>query len=326
MPITTVSATAGVAKQGSRGTIAANPTFAHGLKGGAPITVEATQAPLDVTTAKRAAANVVRESVKPSSDIQTMAYLKSLGLYLLGALGTVSTTGSGPYVHTFATGDLPYLSIFAKNIGTQIEGIRDAKIDELTLKWETAKPVELTVKAMGTVFSYPASFTPGTDETGSESFLIPVGGTFQLDPIGSTLATARVVGGELTIKNTVATIDGSASISPADTQEGIQTHELKLTIVPDDLLAFRSVITGSTTGTSASASVPLGSVSLSFTENNGGTGSLAVTGSKVAFLTAFPEADPAGAPVEIELAGQAVVATGATSPLIYVLTNGQASY
>lgn len=326
MPISTVSAIVGAAKQTARGALAANPQFAHGVSGGAPISVEATQAPLEVTTGLRASANVARESVKSSSDVQAPAYLKSLGLYLLGALGTATTTGSGPYTHTFVTGDLPYLSFFAKNIGDEIEAIADAKIDELVLSWEGANAVQVSVKAMGTEFTYAAGFTPGVDETGSESFLIPVGGTFEYDPIGSTLVGARVVGGEVTVKNNVTQVDGSAAIVPMDTHEGRQEHEVKLTIVPDDLSDFRKVITGSGSGTAASESVPVGSVSLEFKENNGGTGSLIITGEKVAFLTTLPEADPAGGVVEIELVGTAVVADGGVSPLTFELTNGQASY
>lgn len=325
MPITTITAVAGVAKQTARGSLPANPAFAHGLMGGAPIVVEASQSPMEVTTGKRAQTTIIRESVKSSIDVQSPAYLKSLGLWLLGAMGTVTTTGSGPYNHQFATGDLPYLGVFVKGIGADIEAIRDVKIDELTLKWENAKPLELSVKGMGTVFSYPATFTPGTDETGSDSFLVPVGGQFGYDPIGSTIATARIIGGELTIKNSVATIDASGSVVSADVQEGLQEHTLKLTIVPDNLADFRKTITGSANGTTVSESVPFGSVSLEFKEN-AGNGSLSIDAQKVAFLTAFPEADPAGGVVEIELAGTAVIPAGDVSPVTYTLSNTQASY
>lgn len=326
MPLQTVTGLVGVAKQGARGTIAANPTFAHGVSGGAIITVEPTQSAVEVTSGKRARTNANREAVKNSSTIESPAYMKSLGLYLLGASGTVATTGAGPYVHTFATGDsLPYLSVFAKNIDTTIEAIRDCKVDELTLKWEGAKPLQLSVKMNGTVFSYPAGFTATTDETGSESFLVPVGGTFQYDPIGATLATARVISGELTIKNNTDMVMPSASIEAVDVIEGVQEHSLKLTIVPDDLADFRKTVTGAANGTAASTTVPTGSVSLLFKENSG-TGQLAVTGSKVAFLTAFPDVDPAGGPVEIELAGEAYMPTGGTSPLVYALTNAQVTY
>ena len=325
MPIQKITAVSGIAKQSARGTLAANPTFAHGVSGGQQISVEPSQSPLEVTSGKRAATNVIREGVKNGGSIESPAYLKSLGLYLLGAMGTDTVTGSGPYVHTFTTGDLPYLSVFSKGIGATIQAVRDCKVDELSLKWDGAKPVELSVKVQGTVFSYPATFNAATDESGSESFLVPVGGSFQIDTLGNTLVSARVTKGELTIKNNVSTIDPAASIESDDVFEGVQEHEVKLTIVPDDLAEFRKVITGSATGTSVSSTVPTGSLSLSFKEN-AGTGGLVVTGSKVAFLTQFPDADPKGGAVELELSGMAVIPVGGTSPLTYALTNAQASY
>lgn len=325
MPIQKITAVSGIAKQSAKGTLAANPTFAHGVSGGQQISVEPSQSPLEVTSGKRAATNVIREGVKNGGSIESPAYLKALGLYLLGALGTDTVTGAGPYVHTYATGDLPYMSLFSKGIDSTVQAIRDCKVDELKLSWDGAKPVELSVSFAGTVFSYPAAFTPGTDESGSESFLVPVGGTFELDTIGNTLASARVIKGELTIKNNVSTIDPAASIESDDVFEGIQEHELKLTIVPDNLAEFRKTVTGSATGTAVSATVPTGSVALTFKEN-AGTGSLTVTGSKVAFLTAFPDADPQGGAVELELSGIAVLPSGGTAPLVYALTNTQASY
>jgi hypothetical protein len=70
----------------------------------------------------------------------------------------------------------------------------------------------------------------------------------------------------------------------------------------------------------------MGSVSLTFRENNG-TGQLVVTGSKIAYMVAFPDADPKGGAVEIELVGMAVMPVGGTTaPLVYALTANVASY
>lgn len=326
MPLQTVSTLVGIAKQASKGTIAANPTFAHGITGGASVSVEPSQAPVEVTNSKRAATNMYRDAVMAGGTVQSLAYMKSVGLYLLGAMGTDTVTGTGPYTHTYSTGDLPYLSLFTKGLDSTIEGIRDCKVDELTLKWDGSKPVELSAKLNGTVFSYPATFTASTDETGSDAYLIPVGGTFQYDPIGSSMASAAVVAGEITIKNNVSPIDLSASVEAADVWEGVQEASFKLTIIPDSLADFRKVITGSAAGTSVTGTVPVGSVSLAFKENAGGTGTLTVTGSKVAFLTAFPEGNPKGGAVQIELAGTAVIPSGGAAPLTFALANAQASY
>lgn len=325
MPLQSISTLVGIAKQAAKGTIAANPTFSHGISGGNPITVDPKQSMLEVTVAKRAAYNVVRESVETGAAYDLPAYLKSIGLYLLGAIGTDTVTGTGPYVHTYSTGDLPYLSVFAKGVGSEIFGVRDCKVDEISLKWDNSKPLTVSVKFAGTVFSYPATFTATTDETGSESFLVPVGGTFQIDPIGSSVATAAVVGGEITIKNNLTAVDPSASIEADNQWEGVQEMSLKLTIIPDDLSLFRKTVTGAANGTGSASVVPTGSVSLTFKENNG-TGQLAVTGSKVAFLTAFPDIDPKGGPIKVDLAGEAVIPAGGAAPLTFALTNGQASY
>ena len=400
MPIQKITAVIGAAKQASAGTLTANATHAHGLMGGSPVQVEPQQSALEVTAGRRASYNVFREHVNNGADIQAPAYMRSLGLWLLGAMGTETVTGSNPYVHTYSTGDLPYLSVFSRGIGSTNQAIRDCKVDELSLKWDGSKPVELSVKAVGTVFSYPASIAPtavnisqiafsggvvtittssnhglsvgqsftvsgataagnngvftvasvttttvftasnasgvtqgtagGTisawaDETGSESFLVPVGGTFSLDSAGSTPVSARVISGELNIKNNISPIDPSSTIESADVWEGVQEHTLKLTIVPDDLAEFRKTVTGSAAGTSVAAVAPIGSVSLTFRENNG-SAQLVVTGSKVAFLTSFPDADPKGGAVELELAGIAVMPASGTAPLVYALTNAQNAY
>ena len=77
MPLQKITAIVGVAKQASAGTLAANPTFAHGLMGGSPVQVEPQQAALEVTAGKRATYNVVRDTVNNGADIQAPAYMKS---------------------------------------------------------------------------------------------------------------------------------------------------------------------------------------------------------------------------------------------------------
>jgi len=326
MPVQKITGIIGVAKQASKGTIAANPTFAHGLYGGSPFSVDAQQDMLDVTASKRVSYNVFRKAVVNGSDFKAPAYLKSIGLWLMGALGTDTATGAGPYTHTYSTGDLPYLSVLTKGLDTTIEGVRDCKVDQFGLSWKNSEPLEVSAKLLGTVMSYPATFTPTTDETGSDSFLVPVGGTFQYDLDGSTLATARVVSGELTINNNVSSIDPSAAVEADDVYEARQDHGVKLTIVPDSLADFRNAVTGTPAGTAAALVPTLGSFSLVFKENNAGAGTLTVTAAKCAFMCVFPDADPKGGAIQVELVGIPVMPSGGTAPVVYVLSNTQASY
>jgi hypothetical protein len=134
-----------------------------------------------------------------------------------------------------------------------------------------------------------------------------------------------VVKGELTVSNSCALVDLSAAIEADDIYEGEQVHGVKLTIIPDSLVDFRTVVTGSPTGTAAAAIPTTGSFSLVFKENNG-TGTLTVAAAKCAFLCAFPDADPKGGPVEVELVGLPVMPAGGTAPVVYALSNAQASY
>lgn len=324
MPVQKAIAQIGLANQTAKGSIAATATFSHGVSGGKLLSADVKQDALDVTAAARVAYNVARESVINGVDLKGPAYSKALGLYLLGGLGTdVCATGT-PNIHTYATANLlPYLTLFQK-LGGITTAVKDCKIDELSLSWDGRKPVELGVKATGTNLSYPASGFPATtDETGSEAFLIPVGGTFQYDLDGAILGTCRVAKGELALKNNTDPVELSATIEPDDVEEGLQEHSVKLTVVPDDLLDFRTCVTGSPTGTSAAGTPPIGSFSLLFKENGSATGQLLVTASKVAFGCDFPEAEPKGGAVQIELAG---IPVGGPSPVVYALSNAQASY
>ena len=326
MPVQKITGIIGVSKQASKGTISANPTFAHGLFGGTTFSVDAQQDMLDITASKRVSYNVFRKAVVNGSDFKAPGYLKSVGLWLLGALGADTVTGSGPYLHTYSTGDLPYLSVFTKGLDTTFEGVRDCKVDQFGLSWKGSDPLEASGKLLGTVMSYPSTFTITTDETGSDSFLVPVGGTFQYDLDGSTLASARVVAGDLTVNNNVASIEPSAAVEADDVYEARQDHGVKLTIVPDTLADFRNAVTGTPAGTAAALVPTVGSFSLVFKENNGGPGTLTVTAAKCAFTCVFPDADPKGGAIEVELVGIPVMPVGGTAPIVYALSNTQATY
>ena len=117
----------------------------------------------------------------------------------------------------------------------------------------------------------------------------------------------------------------SASIEADDVYEARQDHGVKLTIVPDSLVDFRTAVTGSAAGASAAAVPTTGSFSLQFKEN-GGAGTLTVTAAKCAFMCVFPDADPKGGAIQVELVGIPVMPAGGTAPVVYALSNTQATY
>lgn len=94
---------AGIAKQAAKGSPAAHAWYAHGLTGGQPISVENTQAPLETTSGDRTERSGMRTGTAPAIGPWTsFAYLRALGLYLLGVYGSVVDAGAvGAYTHTY---------------------------------------------------------------------------------------------------------------------------------------------------------------------------------------------------------------------------------
>lgn len=325
MPLNKGLQVAGIAKQTAKGSIAANPTFAHGVGGGVVGGIEITQERSPLTSASRATPYLERnESAGGGGSYPFRAHPKSIGLYLFAALGAKGVTGAGPYVHTITDStSLPYLTLFGKYGGSIIHAIQDCRVDELSFTWDEAGTVVVDVSIMGTTPNFSATFTPGTDDT-NQPYFQAAGGTYKLDITSGTPVTARVKGGKITIKNSVEPVRLSASIIPNEQYEGNVEIDWELTVVTDtDLAEWRKIVTGSGSGATISQVPVTGSAEVTFVN---GTDSLKFESLRVGFNTTFPEADPAGGAAELVLAGMAVQPLAGGAALTAVLTNGQATY
>lgn len=321
MPLQSGIAQVGVAKQSAKGSAAANPTFAHGVTDGAVLALDITQDADERTAGSLGRTDAVRTAAMPAASFTSRAHAKSLGLYLYAALGGKAVTGTGPYTHTITPADaLPYLTLAGK-LDTVLTQIRDYKIDGLTISWSENNPLEVQVEGMGTAISFPGSFTPTTDDTAA-SFFTPVGGTFTLSSSTGTPATARVTGGEIAIANGLEGIAASGSILPDDIFNAQREITCSFDITPENLDEWRAIATGTSSGASVSQTVPYGSFSMAFAD---GTNSLTLAATRVAFTSDFPDADPAGGPVTITLAG-VVLKPSAGNHITATLVNSQASY
>lgn len=315
----------GVAKQSAKGSASANPTFTHGVINGTVMTVDINQVLSAETSGARVAPSVDRTGVIPGMALAFRAKPKAMGLWLYGALGSISTSGAGPtYTHTITSGaDLPYLTVFGKLDGN-IYAVQDFKVNTFELKFKDTQPVEIDVQGMGTLPVIPATFVAGTDVT-LDPFFSAHTGTFSVDVdgAGSESATAKITGGTIKINNNAKTIVVSGSISPDDIAVGRQEVEVSFDVVPADMTLWRTIVTGTPTGTTPQAAPLYGTFSIAFTN---GTDSLTLAGARVAFVTKFPDADPAGGPVTITITGLSVQPTGGGTPLTATLVNGVASY
>jgi hypothetical protein len=323
MPIQSALARVGVAIQSVKGTLGANPTFTHGVTDGNVLSLDIDQEPDAITSGvARIAPHAKRTDSKPGAGFTTRAFSKAVGLWLYAVLGTKGVSGSGPYVHTFTGGtSLPRLSWWGELDGTKV-AVRDVMVDEVELAWEGSQPLDVKVTVMGTVLSFPGTMVASTDDT-TATYMIPAGGTFKLDTKSATAVTARIKAGNVKIKNNVEEVPQSASIEADDMFPGRQEYEVSLTLVPDDLAPWREVVTGATAGTSVSQTPIYGSFDIKFVN---GADSLQLVSLRVPFLCDFPDADPDGGPVELELVGTPVLQTGGGVPLTVTLTNGQTTY
>ena len=321
MPIQSALALIGLAKQSAKGSPEAAPTFANGLTGGAVVAVDVAQSRDDQTSGSRMSTAVNRESVMPAVDFQTRLTPKSVGAMLYGALGSVATSGAGPYTHVVTPADdVPYFTAFGK-LGANIYSVQDVKIDSLGFSFEQANPIEVAASGMGTLIGFPATFSATVDESAA-AYLDTAAGTFKLDVDSGTPVTATIRSGSITIANNLNQIQLAGSIVPNDVFVGRQEIECSFELVPENLNDWRTVVTGSAAGTSAAVDPVYGSFEITFSD---GTNSVKLEALKVAYTIDFPDADPAGGQVVLTLAGLVVKPSGAAA-LTATVINSQATY
>jgi len=313
----------GIAKQSAKGTIATQPYFAHGLADGSGIQVAPEDKAVELTSAYLNPSGPYRAKSENTAEVKTLAWEKSVGLYLLAALGSCSTAGSSPYTHTITLGSsLLYFTIFEKKGDDAILAIKDCKLDELSFEWEGNEPVTMEAKFVGGAHSYPSTFTPTVNEYDSSTFVTPVGGTFQYDVDSATPVTADVLGGKVTIKRAADPKVYSGALEAGDVWEGACEVEAMLKVNPTDTTLWRTLVTGTAAGTAIGSTPTMGSFLIKFMN---GTDYLQLAASSVNFLCDLPPAGPAGGAAESELSGLCYRAATAT-PITATVYNTQATY
>lgn len=315
-------AAVGVAKQVDQNTVPANPTFWHGVSNGAMAGVEVTDQVLDVSTGLGADALAYRESAALPTGFNAPGFAKAIGLYLLGILGSVVTTGSGPYTHTFTMGStIPWLAFYSK-LDTWLQANGGSKLDEVSIEWDGPKPIKVTVVAQGSVFSLPVSLTPTNDESLGDYFT-PVGGTFQGAVKGAVLAAMEVLGGKITLKRGLTVQYLCNSITPGAVDEAKLEAKVSLKVRAASFDDYRTIITGTANGTTISGDVVYGGFDVGF---KAGAATLNFASSRVNFSCKHPEMSTKGGPLELPLEGSMLVADASSSPVTATLVNGVASY
>ena len=293
-------------KQTAFGTLAANRKYGFGVRSGSILAAGMEQSYEELTTANRFPPSAYRSAFQWSVDCVSRAWPRSVVMLLENALGARATVGAAdPFTHTLTPVDTPGYLTAATRLDSEYHKIRDCRVDELSFTWNQAEPVEMGLRMMGTVGSpYVSSGNPSTDDSDQQSFY-PAGGVFQIDSDSVTPVTADITGGTITIANHLEPVRVSRQLEPLDIWPGLAEITVTLRLIPTNTTLWRSVITGADAGTAISNAPVYGSFHTLFTIT-AGTRDLDLTATRIAFSGEYPDPDPAGGPVEIELSGTVV--------------------
>lgn len=320
MPIQDRITQVALAKQTNQSTPASSGTYQIGVNSGAVASLDITEDKLPTSWSSRLTEHHDRGTMTPGVSWEAPALPRSIGLLLKAVLGNESAAASGGnYSHVFTAPDgssaLPYLTVFARRAAEYFE-VDDVRIDEVELSWESTKALTVKVTGMGCAYQFRSNAYPvvtGGDERPQSGVLKGAGGQFTVNG-----ATAVVKGGNIKISNSIEAVHGSASPLPSDIFPGGLDVTVSLDIVPDDLTLFRTVVTGSPSGTSVQAVPEYGQVYCSWLVD--ANASLSFEGARVKFMTDFPETNAEGGPVEISLEGE-VANDLSVEPFTFTLIN-----
>ena len=315
----------GVAKQVGIGQLAANPTFAHGVSTASDPSVAIGQQDDPQTSAGRAAPGAYRSSVTEKFTFDTRAWQKAIGLYLLGHPRQRRRDRHGAVRRTCSPkgSAVPYLSMFSKKGDGAFIAVRDCKVAKLELAWQDNQPVTMSIELDGCVLSFPLSFVPGTDESGTLAYYTPVGGTFKYDVASAVPVVAAITGGKITIAQDVNTPVFSGAIEAGDAIEGNLSVDVSFDCIPADTTLWRKIVTGAVGGAGIATVPQYGSFEVSFAK---GADSLKLGAYNVGFLADLPGADAKGGAAQMTVAGSAYPATPGGTPITATLTNTVATY
>ena len=314
---------ASLGKQSVLGTAATEGKFKFGLTEGAAVKVDADEQALDTTWSTRLVEGFERLSVTPGLEFSGVATRQLIGQLLFFMLGADAVTGSGaPYTHTITESEpLPIFTGFGRDNSDYLI-VPDCRMDTLELSFEGVGALKYKATAMGT--DVTASSTPwttsGADERVQSGYFTMGGGSFTIDD-----ASAVITKGTITLSNNLKPIQPAFQVTPEDYMPGQLSLEYSFTILPDDFGEWEKVIFGAA-GLPASGIIPVPHYGAIVQEwLSGGTDTLTLTAPEVKTMVAFPAADPAGGPVELEITGETAVNLGGQA-ITWALVNSTPSY
>lgn len=326
---------AGIALQSARGTVATKPTFVHGLTGGSPFGVSRSIANTAVACGNRAPSDARVDSVEITPSIQSLCYPDVFGLYLYLALGNVTSTActeealKGYYKHVFTMGaDIPYSTIWSQIGVDNFTRSDDCKLSTLQLTATGNEHLSMQADFHGCDGQVGIASIPGNVAASCfNGKYTTTDCTFQLDTASETPADALVSEASWTIENNVTDLSGLGRSMPRDVAEGNCNIGVSVTTIPDNILQYKKMVTGSETATAITSKVVLGSVYSKFFHTEDTNMTLEIAVNHIPFTADFPEVDPEGNEATIQFSSDAAIIKAAgESPITITLVNQTAKY
>jgi hypothetical protein len=280
---------------------------------------EITEGDLNTTWSTRMIEGFERTEVRTTAELNAIATKGLIGQLLLAACGGHTVAGTGPYTHTLVEGSpLNYYTVFGREQDTYL-AVHDAQCNRLELTFDRTQALRANSQWMGTdALILGTPWTATADERVQTGYYNMGGGAFTIDG-----ASANIQRGSIVIDNHHAPIPAAFQVTPIDVYPGALTVEMSFTVIPDDLSLWRKVVFGSAIGTAGISPVPYyGTVHQAW---KSGTDTLTFDTPAVKFMVAFPEANPEGGPVELEIEAKTAVNL-AGAAFTWTLINGIATY
>lgn len=332
---------AGVALQKDDHTRAAAPAYVHGLTGGSPFGITREASSTSVACGTRADTDGYVSSIEANPNFNTLGYADVIALYYYAALGNIVSSAAtaadmpagaspdGYFKHVITMGRaLPNLTVWGQ-VGSDNYGVTEGcKLNNLGCEFTGNEPLAFSVEAIGkdAEFLDADPFT-GKDPSCFNGYFVPTDGTFQLDTAGSTPEDAVVMSGSVTIGNDCEGSRACGKVFAAEVGEGKCSVSPSFTVVPDNILPYRKMVTGSETGLRPVARIVYGSYHLAFSHSEDPNCTLQFDGDRVPFSADFVEVDPDGRSGEFTFQSDAsYVASKDASPVKVTIVNKVASY
>lgn len=251
-------------------------------------------------------------------DPSMYARLASIGLPLLTSFGTLVTTGTTDYTHTFTLGTtLNYVTAWRMLGGLLWERYEDCMVDEFSISAGAGEPLMASLSLMGRratrLTSDPAS---GVNLDNANPF------NFNEAAITlSSGATSLISNFEMTLSNGVS-LQQTDDVVPYDVVAGTRELSVGFDLIFENLDEYNKFHYGTTAGTVISNAIYTTDASFTFTKT--ATQELSFTFPRIS-LEEFPVApDAGGDPITVSVRG--VGQRGGTSMVTAVLKNQVASY